>query len=82
MRRAVEAQAGRLLRVLLLRLGAMSAGSSSRMLSMTVTLHTPAGGLLSVCRAACNHRAVWSPVEAADHSKYVTLSQNSDSLRP
>jgi len=37
MRRAAKAQAGRLLRVLLLRLGAMPAGSSSPLMSMNGT---------------------------------------------
>src|SRR5207248_9682732 len=43
----------RLLRVLLLRLGALPAGANWRMLSMTDTL-TPSGELLGVCSAACD----------------------------
>src|SRR5882672_4714709 len=80
MRRAVEAQAGRLLRVLLLRLGAMPAGSSSRLLLMTGTLHT----VPRTARRLPRHLRSpgGGPVEGADHSRSVTLPQNSASSGP
>jgi len=72
---------GRLLRVLLLRLGAMPAGSSLRMLSMTGTLHTARRAAQRLPHRL-QSRGGAEPVEAADHSKYLTLPQNSASSRP
>ena len=81
MRRAVEAQAGRLLRVLLLRLGAMPAGSSSWMLSMTGTLHAGQRAAQRLPRRLQSRGGV-EPVEAVDHSKYLALPQNNASSGP